>query len=218
MTVSDVDEPITMSTLVVVDELRRYFGRAVRIRLAVLVDDLDGPELAGDRDAVAECLATPAATHFDGSPKAAIGPVSGVTMPILTTLLAARDDWNVHGDAMALTPPAAANLRMLRLCLSTFSPRLTPFTPHFVFITSSLYELLLRAAGWGRSHRNRIIADLDWPGYGPVAWNTRAVTPDVRLLLTCHRMRRGRHQNSIFRLSKKASIPERASSDVMLTA
>ena len=37
-------------------------------------------------------LLTPSATHFEGSPNAAIGPVSGVIMPILMILLAARDD------------------------------------------------------------------------------------------------------------------------------
>ena len=43
--------------LVVVDELRRHFRRAVRIRLAVPVEDLDGMFLAGDHDAVAQNLA-----------------------------------------------------------------------------------------------------------------------------------------------------------------
>src|ERR1700728_467874 len=78
-------------------------------------------------------LLTPSATHLEGSPNAAIGPVSGVIMPIRMVLLAARDDWNIHGDAMALAPPAAISLTTLRRCGSTLSLRLF-FTPHFIVI------------------------------------------------------------------------------------
>jgi hypothetical protein len=48
-------------------------------------------------------------------------------------LPAARDDWNIQGDAMALAPPAAMSLTTLRRWLSTLSLRFA-FTPHFIFM------------------------------------------------------------------------------------
>ena len=42
--------------LVAVDELRRDFRGAVRVRLAVAVDDLDRMRFAGDGDALRQCL------------------------------------------------------------------------------------------------------------------------------------------------------------------
>ena len=92
LTVSDVDDPVMMSTLslliscAVTSEAR--FGldwlSLVMISTLYFCPATVMPS--------ASCLRTPAATHCDGSPKAAIGPVSGVTMPILMVLLAARDD------------------------------------------------------------------------------------------------------------------------------
>src|ERR1700733_13646940 len=95
-------------------------------------------------------LLTPSATHFDGSPNPAIGPVSGVIMPILMVLLAARDDWNAHGDATAVAPPAAASLRILRRCWSTLPSCF--FSPHLIFIVPSLVQggrLVWAAIGTG---------------------------------------------------------------------
>src|SRR5690242_6391616 len=67
-------------------------------------------------------LRTPARTNWSASPNAAIGPVSGLTMPIFTARGAARDDWNIHGEAIALAPAAAVSLRRLRRCGSTRRP------------------------------------------------------------------------------------------------
>ena len=54
---SPVDERDHDVDLVVVDELRRDLRGAVRVRLAVAVDDLDRMLLAGDGDAAGERLA-----------------------------------------------------------------------------------------------------------------------------------------------------------------
>ena len=57
MTVSDVEEPTTRSTLSLLIRLRRYLGGAIGVRLTVFVDDLDGMFFTRDDDAVAQGLA-----------------------------------------------------------------------------------------------------------------------------------------------------------------
>ena len=133
MTVSDVDEPVMISTLslliswAVTSDARFGFDWLSLVMISTLY--FWPPTVIPS----AKALRTPAATHCDGSPNAAIGPVSGVTMPILMVLPAARDDWNIQGDAMALAPPAAMSLTTLRRWLSTLSLRFA-FTPHFIFM------------------------------------------------------------------------------------
>src|ERR1700728_5514709 len=84
-------------------------------------------------------LLTPSATHFEGSPNAAIGPVSGVIMPILMGRPAARPVWNIHGDAMAVAAPAVASFSSLRRFPST--PRFD-LIPLFFLITRHLPNAL----------------------------------------------------------------------------
>jgi hypothetical protein len=92
LVVSEVDEAHMMSTLsllmscVATSDARFGFDWLSRLRIWTLyfspATTMPSPS----------ALLTPSATHFDGSPNAAIGPVSGVIWPILMTLVAARDD------------------------------------------------------------------------------------------------------------------------------
>ena len=117
-------------------------------------------------------LVTSSATHFEGSPNAAIGPVSGVICPILIVFGAARDDWKVHGDVTRPAPPAAAIFKSLRRWLLNLAtpPDFDP--PSAVIVRSSLF------AG----------SYLFWPvGFGPQK-SDNGRQPHARLLWRKARM------------------------------
>ena len=92
LVVSQVDEAIMMSTLSLLmscaatSDARFGFDWLSRLRIWTGCFS-PATTMPSPRN-----LLTSSATHFDGSPNAAIGPVSGVIMPILMVRAAARDD------------------------------------------------------------------------------------------------------------------------------
>src|SRR5581483_7246523 len=83
-----------------------------------------------------------ASTHWSASPKAAIGPVCGLTMPILTVRPAAPADADSHGKAAALAPAAAISLIAWRRRRSTFTVRPAFAAADFVFMVGPSLDMV----------------------------------------------------------------------------
>ena len=79
LVVSGVEATSISVDLVVDDQLLGDLGRAVRVGLAVLDDDLDGVGLAAELQAALQRSRTRPRMKSSGSPKAASGPVRGLT-------------------------------------------------------------------------------------------------------------------------------------------
>src|SRR5580698_1546609 len=92
LVVSDVDDAIMMSTLSLLMRSAATSDARFGFDWLSLLMIWTGCLSPATTMPSPKTLLTPAATHFEGSPNAAIGPVSGVIMPILMVLAAARED------------------------------------------------------------------------------------------------------------------------------